>query len=387
MRSVEISPTEPRMDSRESLDELVNPLPTRCPTCRFPDFDVVPQPYFLIRSRTHAPQEIDLAHDGNFLMRERVRHIVELLAPDQCLFFPTFFEGTTDPTPWSLAVPIHQLPVARVDPSVPRCPACHEPRHSYRSSDWTEWLFGTPFRPIPLGEGWTDQSPHHLWKSATWDSTGPRDSRAADRALYMSLRLLRLLEGIGVRGFYEALPYPRTLSQLDESESAWIEEQRARLTAAGIPLHAAGSLSKADTAWLRKYLKAHRLPTPPAWDKVATERRLKVKLPKSYVNFLDAIGPRTFENVDGRSGFTASVDPEALVFEELPIEFDDEANPARPLTFATTGHGDVFCFDVEKGKKEWSVVLYDHETATFQRFAENFAACLRRFVEGQVEES
>jgi len=34
-----------------------------------------------------------------------------------------------------------------------------------------------------------------------------------------------------------------------------------------------------------------------------------------------------------------------------------------------------------------SVVLYDHETATFQRFAENFAACLRRFVEGQAEES
>ncbi|AMV20725.1 hypothetical protein VT03_22685 [Planctomyces sp. SH-PL14] len=31
--------------------------------------------------------------------------------------------------------------------------------------------------------------------------------------------------------------------------------------------------------------------------------------------------------------------------------------------------------------------MYDHETATFQRFAENFAACLRRFVEGQAEES
>lgn len=387
MRSVEISPTEPRMDCREFIDEPINPLPTRCPTCRFPDIDAVPQPYFLVRSRTHTPQEIDLAHCGNFLMRERVRRIVELLAPGDCLFFPTFFEGTTEPTPWTLAVPVHQHPVARVDPSIPRCPACGEPRYSYPASDWTEWLFGTPFRPIPLGEGWTDQSTHHIWKSATWTSSGNRALKGADRGLFLSLRLLRLLEGIGVRGFHEALFYPPKPSQLDESESAWIQEQRARLAAAAIPLHAAGSLSKADTAWLRGYLKSHRHPTPPEWDRAAIERRLKVKLPKSYVDFMDRVGPQTFENVDGRTGFTASVAPEALQLEDLPTEFEDEATPARPMTFATTEHGDLFCFDVQKRKKEWSVLLYDHETASFQRFADNFAACLCRFLEGQSKES
>ena len=55
-------------------------------------------------------------------------------------------------------------------------------------------------------------------------------------------------------------------------------------------------------------------------------------------------------------------------------EFEDEESRAvNGLTFATTGHGDCFCFDVQKGKKEYPVFLYKHEMNFFEPYAENFA--------------
>ena len=47
-----------------------------------------------------------------------------------------------------------------------------------------------------------------------------------------------------------------------------------------------------------------------------------------------------------------------------------------------TGHGDCFCLDVQKGKKEYPVFLYKHEMNFFEPYAENFAACIKRFAGG-----
>jgi hypothetical protein len=54
------------------------------------------------------------------------------------------------------------------------------------------------------------------------------------------------------------------------------------------------------------------------------------------------------------------------------------------LTFATTGHGDRFCFDIRKGTKEFAVFIFKHEYNCFEPYAENFAACMKRFAGGGV---
>ena len=92
----------------------------------------------------------------------------------------------------------------------------------------------------------------------------------------------------------------------------------------------------------------------------------------------------SFETVDEEEGFTATIlTPDKLEAEAEYAEFEDEESKAvNALTFATTDHGDCFCFDIQKGKKEFAVVLYKHEVNFFEPYADNFAACIKRFAGG-----
>jgi hypothetical protein len=76
MRCVHISASDDRMDCRDMFHEPINPLSRKCPKCGFPDLDHVPQPYFLIKSRAMSPNELALAENGNFFIRERIRRVV-----------------------------------------------------------------------------------------------------------------------------------------------------------------------------------------------------------------------------------------------------------------------------------------------------------------------
>ena len=81
MRCVQVTGSDDRMDCAQWYFDTINPLPRKCETCGFPDLDYVPQPYFLVRSRTMSPDELAPAYVGNFLVRDRVKRVIELLAP------------------------------------------------------------------------------------------------------------------------------------------------------------------------------------------------------------------------------------------------------------------------------------------------------------------
>src|SRR5262245_34511568 len=136
MRCVRISASDDRMDCRDMFYDPINPLPKKCGKCGFPDLDHVPQPYFLVKSRTVAPNELALAENGNFLIRDRVRRVLDIVAPAQCSYLPTCYKGMPDKTPWLLAVPRHQVVTGKVSPSIPRCQACGEPRSAHPGTQW-----------------------------------------------------------------------------------------------------------------------------------------------------------------------------------------------------------------------------------------------------------
>ncbi len=382
MRCVEISTSDDRMDCRDMFYDPINPLPKKCSKCGFPDLDHVSQPYFLVKSRTMSPNELAGGENGNFFIRERVRRVLDILAPGQCTYFPTTYKGTSARTPWLLSVPNHQVATAEVNPSIPRCEACGEPRSAHPGTQWSESLFGRPPRDQPFGEGWTADSDYDVLKSSTWGSSERGWDQWISRDLYLSVRLLHLLKKIKAKGFHEAT-CQKPISP-DTDESAWINEKLQVLEMAGIPFHAEGALSEKDAKWLRSYIKTHSHEVKSDWDNKAVERRVKTKLPKSYLDFISAVGPTSFDNVDEQEGFTASVlTPDELEIEAGYAEFEDEESKAvNAVIFATTGHGDCFCFDAQKGKKEFDVVLYKHEGNFFEPYAANFAACIKRFAGG-----
>jgi hypothetical protein len=369
------------MDCRDMFYDPINPLPKKCEQCGFPDLDHVPQPYFLVKSRSMSPNELAGAENGNFFVRDRVRRVLDLLAPGQCTYYSTHYKGTSKTTPWFLGVPNHQVVTAKVDPSIARCTACGEPRSAHPGTQWTECLFGTPPREQPLAGEWTADTKFDVLKSATWGSSEDGWDQWISRDLYLSVRFLHLLRKIKAKGFHEATG-GKPVSP-DKEESAWISDKLNALRNAGIPLHADGTLSNEDAQWLRDYIKGHALESRLEYDIKGSERRLKTKLPKSYLDFIKRVGPMRFENVDEQDGFGASIlPPDRLEIETGYAAFEDEdSKSVNPVTFASTDHGDCFCFDAQKGMKEYPVVVYKHEGNFFESYAGNFAACIRRFAD------
>lgn len=385
MRCVEITGSDDRMDCRDTFGEPINPLPRKCAKCGFPDLDHVPQPYLLVKSRTMTPNELALAENGNFFIRERVQRVLDLLAPGQCTYFPTYYKGTSQQTPWLLAVPNHQVVTGKVNPSIPRCAACEEPRSAHPGSQWIQRYVGAQRGSQSHDEGWTRDSDYEVLKSATWASSELGWDKWISRDLFLSVRLLHLLKKIKAKGFYEAT-CQKPVSP-DKRETAWIKEKLEILSANGIPFHADGTLPDEDAKWFRAYIKGHSRAIETGWDVKTVERRLRCKLPKSYIDFVSAVGAESFKDIDEQDGFTASIlTPDQLSIEAFVSEFEDEESKAvNAVTFATTGHGDCFCFDAQKGKKEFAVFLFKHEYNCFEPYAENFAACIKRFAsEGRV---
>jgi len=243
-------------------------------------------------------------------------------------------------------------------------------------------LFGGPPRSQPLAEGWTSESNYEVLKSATWSSSENGWDQWITRGLFLSVRLLHVFKKIKANGFFEATCQKPIKPNKDES--TWITEKLQFIKSGGIPLHPEGTVSDEDSKWFRAYLKTHAHEMLSTWDVNAIEKRLRTKLPKSYLDFIESIGPVTFGNVDEQEWFTVSIlPPDRLGEEEFADEFEDEGSKAvSGLTFAITGHGDCFCFDVQKGKKEYPVFHYKHEYNHLEPYAENFVACLRRFADG-----
>jgi hypothetical protein len=382
MRCVQITGPDDRMDCRHLFHDPINPLPRKCLKCGFPDLDRIPQPYFLVKSRTMSPNELALGENGNFFVRQRLRRLFEVVAPGQCTYFPTCYKGTSQETPWLLTVPNHQVVTARVKPSIRRCDACGEPRSAHPGTQFSEYLFGKPCRGQPLAEGWTSESEYEVLKSSTWGSSEKGWDRWIFRDCFMSVRLLHLLKTIKAKGFSETTLGKPTAP--DEDESAWIKDKLWAFQANGIPLHSEGTFADEDARWFRDYIKRH---SGNVADVEAIGKRLKFKLPKSYIDFVTKVGAMSFQNVDEQEGFTAHIlTPDELDDEGYragALESDDEeTNAVDGVMFAKTEHGDCFCFDVQKGKKDFPVFLYKHEGNYFEPYAENFAACIKRFAGG-----
>ncbi len=326
-----------------------------------------------------SPNELAMAENGNFFVRQRVRRVLELIAPDHCDYFPTCFKGTTEETPWFLAVPKHQVTTAKVKSSIPRCDTCGEPRSAHPGTQYSECVFGVKNR-----DGWIGESEFEVFKSSTWASDERGWDKWIDRELFISVRLLHLFRKIKAKGFYQA-SCGKTYAP-NKAESDWIAVKLRAIEASGIQLHADGTLSDEDAKWFRDYVRTHSTNIETTFDIRSIERRLRFKLPKSYVEFITKVGPVSFENVDEQEGFTATIvtpdEFDTQTYRAGATDSDEETNAVNGVMFATTDHGDCFCFDVQNGQKEFAVFRYNHELNCFEAYAENFAACIKRFAGG-----
>ena len=146
----------------------------------------------------------------------------------------------------------------------------------------------------------------------------------------------------------------------------------------------AGEVFSEDLDWLKQFVKEHKAKRKPAADAAAFEKKHKLKLPKSYKDFVKVVGSHKFDDVDGEEGFTATIllpsKINAKDFRHGNAKHSDGIS-VDAVMFATTGHGDAFCFALDPSQPEAEVLYYNHEYGWLEPYAANFAAGIRRFAD------
>lgn len=328
----------------------LNPLPVACPACKRLDLDGVQSPYALGK-KIESPVDFAPAVAGNFLVRESLKRVLEVVAPELCRFYPTIHRRTKQPTPWWLAVPQYAQPTA--DPAGKKCPKCRQPRAWSNVPDATE-------NPI---------SKHEVFKAHNWWSDDERN-------LYFSVRLETLVKKLGLRGMvrsYDCRQEPTS------DDLAWVNAKLKLLK----PAKGAASCAddaKAVNAWFKNYLKTKAKAKVAAHDFATVEKEHKLGLPKSYKDFISTVGSKSFNDIDGEEGFRATILlPKKLGFEDCSEEGADDNEAFKGILFAVTDHGDGFYFDTTRGKPDYEVRKHNHEEHTFEPYTKTFAECIKRF--------
>jgi hypothetical protein len=205
-----------------------------------------------------------------------------------------------------------------------------------------------------------------------------------NRWLYFSLRLEQLFKTLGIKGVIRTLVQD---ARTTGDDLAWVNEQVRKFTELGLSTPTDPAKSEKLGRWFRAYLKKHasKRKRGALTDFTAAEARIGKPLPASYKAFIMEMGPTTFHDLEEEEGFDALVlGPDDLDISEyrrgkLRVE-DEESDRVDGIAFATTGHGDVFCFDLSGGGTDFPVYHYDHELNGFEAYALSFEECIKRFI-------
>lgn len=400
-----------QMDQRGDSYEPANALPVKCTHCTFPDFDFVANPYVLTKG-VSSPAETSPAQLGNFLVRERVRRILEVAVPDACAFHPTVERKSKKPAPWWLAVPKHKLTTPVPEATPPFCSKCREPKvwSSAMGEVWEkmkdydgggvdifkmlEWQGGTVEDQFETTNAYRKQTglPPLPWSN--WGVEPPSHAerwtrRMLNRDLYFSIRLEQLFKRAKVKGQLVRLLNFKDVKPTLQDET-WIQEKLRLLAEQGLVEASGLAESKATHSttqkWFKQFLKRKAKKRVQRVEFTTIERKQKLTLPKDYKDFVSTVGPMSFEDVMETEGFTASVvPPTKLDFKGYRRgrlrELDEEQSQIDGVMFAETEHGDAFVFDVSGQGSDYPVFWHDHEQNTLEPFAPNFAECIKRFAQ------
>lgn len=366
LRAVQFYGQDHKLDETAQCKAL-NPLPIRCNTCAFPDFLSAPTPYQLRRGAMNAAADFSIGCHGWLLTKERLRKVIEIVAPGSCAILPTFAEKSGARTPWDLCVPLHESEanILSFKKELPVCKTCGEPmeRNVNIAKEWAPALL----------------SAHDIAALKQWNSWG-RPKNEIFRQLVLSFRFAALLKKLGFKGVNPSDRIPNLTSE----EQEWLDRQLVALQSAGLTDSGSTVPGNAEREWYARWLKTRkRKPPKDAPSLASLERKHDVKLPADYHAFAKATGAARFDDVE-ESGLEVTVlAPSKANFTEWrkgTITFEDDPDSAKVdgILIAETNCGDVFCFDLAAKGAEPPVVRYNHEMDCHEEYADSFVAFLRR---------
>ena len=315
----------------------------------------------------NASGELTIGHDDRLLVKERLRRVLELVAPGCCTFHPTYAQRTAVQTPWFLGVPLHEgePKIKSFKKPLQCCKVCGEPyaRNVNLVAEWNSGCY----------------SAYDVSSPAEWQSW-KRPLGEMFRFTLFSVRLIALLKKLGLRGMYPSSPMP----VLDASETDWVTRNYEAASVAGLAGEPTAAPALSERQWFLKWLKSRRKKPPQsALTLKDLEQRHGITLPSEYHEFAASSGEVIYRNVEDDGLEVILFAPAKADFTNWrkgKTEMDDpESREVDGVMIADTNCGDVFCFDLAAKRPQPPVVRYNHELDCYEEYADSFVACLRRF--------
>ncbi len=385
----------------DSLDEdgmaiPLNPLPIKCRVCGMADLDTISEPYLLRRAAANAAGDYFVAYVGNFLIKERVKGIVEFVAPGSFDYFRTALVRGNEPSPWILAVPRHRgdSNIVRLNDEIMRCPACDEYREC-NVNVVAEWKTGlTSQHDVAKVANWFSWSRKQETASPPESDTSMRHEsnlaagtdiliRKPPRRIptrpveffrwgVLSVRMYALFKKLGIKGRYPCAEKADITPNAEEK--LWVDAQLDRLQKAGLAPAVDAAPKEADISWFENWLRRRRKKKHPV-EALEFQQESGLILPPPYIKFSEKVGTMTFRNLED-----IGLDATIMARPEIHVLGSEDPELSGPLVaFADTNCGDMFCFHFGEGLSEPEIVHYNHETDCTDCYAEHFIECLRRF--------
>jgi hypothetical protein len=315
----------------------------------------------------NAPGDFSIGHDDRLLVKIQLRRVIELVAPECCIFYPTFAQRSGVQTPWFLGVPLHEgePTIKSFKKPLQYCAVCGEPfaRNVNLVAEWNPGCY----------------SAYDVSSPAEWQSW-KRPTGEMFRMPLISVRLIALLKRLGFRGIDPSGPMPA----LNASETDWVTQNYEAVTAVGLVAEPAAALNLSERRWFTKWLKTSKN-KPPQCELTLKELEQKhgIILPSEYHEFASASGEVRFNKAEDDGLEIVLLAPTKADFTNWrrgKTEMDDpQSREVDGVMIADTNCGDVFCFDLAAKGQNPPVLRYNHELDCYEEYADNFVTCLRRF--------
>lgn len=344
IRLSQVTCLDKRMDIKDKtylLDTPTNKYELLCKTCKFPNLDKVPSPYYLTKGRNFSGIEISIADLGNLLISNRLKKIFENLLPKDCDYQETFIENSRIKTLWWLAVPRKKVLSGKVKQHISVCSQCHEPLHAHPGSQYQFWL--------------TDlESDVNIVKSSNWHSVDEKDWKKSwiGRDIYLSVQLIHLLKKITAKGIDQVSS--SKYHQLLPTEKKWIEESIEKI----------GDLANVNAPKEPTQKQVEQFLHITGVSKIIPqkvnmfEKKFKLKT-QNALQYLCSIDKTTKVTILGNLDF------EVLNSNDWELREDGK----KLIKFAENNFGDCLYFDPKE--KYYPVYYFDHETMICDFIFEN----------------
>ena len=324
---------------RYYYDTPINKYEVKCNSCKFPDINKIPEPYFMRKKFAYSNLEIFKANLGNLFLSDRIKKIFSVVFNEQLEYKPVYIENSTIKSKWWLGIIKNHVVSGEIKDEIPKCDKCFEPLHWHPGSQSKYWLSEL-------------ESCFDIVKSKNWHSIDNKDWKISwiTRDIFFSKRLIVLLKKLKAKGINETFKTIKQKATIEDKE--WVRTVFEMLS----------EDLQFPNVTIYEESKKKEIVKKITGTAILTKNKnqnttIKIKFENEIIEL--------FKQLDKPLKLSNDTDFFIMKFEDWERNSDIENKRMNYINFASDSYGNYYSLD--GNNKNYPVFYYNHETMAFEQ--------------------